>query len=595
MAFFSLPTAKASNIHDSLKDASKAVFIDPIGERTNLWHMYLTNKDVLPDSTIALIFSQIGISHAVQSSYDSALHYFYAAAALVPHNSPPYFRYQNNIAISYRSSGKLKEALAMYYDMLPNVQVIDPDFISYIYSGMASVLRMMNLKNEALEYLLKNIKRLETSESTGELDLNIEYQKLANIYFDLERYDDAIELYLKILPSFVENDRLDVYYISLANLADSYSYNEDYARADSLLRMALDGAIKLGQKSQIALIHQKLSAVFFEQEMYKESLHHAEIGFKQISSFDALFYGNNLTSYLQSLMANEMYDKALTILREHESNVSSIDESVNVAFFNVKANLLKRMGYYEEAFEVMSQVNDANIRIQKNTRDFALFNALEKHKNDLLAQENLVLEKEVEIQYRRQLAFLILLGLLLTIIVYQYVLRIFKKRASEARKKLEREREERAKFELEQLKQRETLNKQVIEQQRNDLLDAAARNISINKQVNEVLDSIDAKKPITTIRKQITDITKEDAYWKTVVKRLQANDSNFFNRLKSTYPELTKGDLELCALIRLGLSYKEIGELLNISHESVYTKKYRLTKKIQIDESVDFHKWIMAF
>lgn len=110
-----------------------------------------------------------------------------------------------------------------------------------------------------------------------------------------------------------------------------------------------------------------------------------------------------------------------------------------------------------------------------------------------------------------------------------------------------------------------------------------------------MLDSIDAKKPITTIRKQITDITKEDAYWKTVVKRIQANDSNFFNRVKSTYPNLTKGDLELCALIRLGLSYKEIGKLLNISHESVYTKKYRLTKKIQIDESVDFHKWIMAF
>lgn len=138
-------------------------------------------------------------------------------------------------------------------------------------------------------------------------------------------------------------------------------------------------------------------------------------------------------------MANGMYEKALDVLRANEAKVGHIDESVNLSFFEVKADLLKQMGYYEEALEVMTQVNDATLRIQRKTRDFAIFNALEKHKNDLLAQENLVLEKEVEIQYRRQLIIFILLGLLLTIIVYQYVLRIVKKRAIDAREKLERE------------------------------------------------------------------------------------------------------------------------------------------------------------
>ncbi|WP_413604871.1 helix-turn-helix transcriptional regulator [Flavobacterium rakeshii] len=43
----------------------------------------------------------------------------------------------------------------------------------------------------------------------------------------------------------------------------------------------------------------------------------------------------------------------------------------------------------------------------------------------------------------------------------------------------------------------------------------------------------------------------------------------------------------------MNLTNKEIASLLQISHESVITKKYRIKKKMNIQEDVDFEKVIM--
>jgi FixJ family two-component response regulator len=56
-------------------------------------------------------------------------------------------------------------------------------------------------------------------------------------------------------------------------------------------------------------------------------------------------------------------------------------------------------------------------------------------------------------------------------------------------------------------------------------------------------------------------------------------DKDFFKKIKSVHPTLTPNDLKLCAYLRLNLSSKEIGPLLNISVKSVEIKRYRLRKK----------------
>ncbi|WP_167606157.1 helix-turn-helix and ligand-binding sensor domain-containing protein [Maribellus sediminis] len=62
----------------------------------------------------------------------------------------------------------------------------------------------------------------------------------------------------------------------------------------------------------------------------------------------------------------------------------------------------------------------------------------------------------------------------------------------------------------------------------------------------------------------------------------------FFQKMKTEYPELTSSDLQLCAYLRMNLSSKEIAPLLGISVRGVENHRYRLRKKLNLehDESL---------
>ena len=73
----------------------------------------------------------------------------------------------------------------------------------------------------------------------------------------------------------------------------------------------------------------------------------------------------------------------------------------------------------------------------------------------------------------------------------------------------------------------------------------------------------------------------------TIMKTDFNNTCNgFFDRLIEKHPKLTNSDLRLCAYIRLNLSTKEIASLMNVSSSSVEMAKYRLRKKLELDESI---------
>jgi len=69
----------------------------------------------------------------------------------------------------------------------------------------------------------------------------------------------------------------------------------------------------------------------------------------------------------------------------------------------------------------------------------------------------------------------------------------------------------------------------------------------------------------------------------------------FYNKLITTYPELTTGQLQFCAMLKLNFTTKEIANYSNISVRSVETRKNRLRKQLEIPSEVDLNKWMMDF
>lgn len=59
---------------------------------------------------------------------------------------------------------------------------------------------------------------------------------------------------------------------------------------------------------------------------------------------------------------------------------------------------------------------------------------------------------------------------------------------------------------------------------------------------------------------------------------------SFYENLQAMHPDLSRYELRMCALIKLNLSNKEIATILNIEPKSVRMAKYRLKKKMKLED-----------
>jgi DNA-binding CsgD family transcriptional regulator/tetratricopeptide (TPR) repeat protein len=69
-------------------------------------------------------------------------------------------------------------------------------------------------------------------------------------------------------------------------------------------------------------------------------------------------------------------------------------------------------------------------------------------------------------------------------------------------------------------------------------------------------------------------------------------NSQFLRRLHEKYPELTQNEKELCLLIKLKLSSKEIAAMKSITSESVNVLRSRLRKKMNLDVRDDLYEML---
>ncbi|MDO4781929.1 MAG: triple tyrosine motif-containing protein [Capnocytophaga felis] len=90
------------------------------------------------------------------------------------------------------------------------------------------------------------------------------------------------------------------------------------------------------------------------------------------------------------------------------------------------------------------------------------------------------------------------------------------------------------------------------------------------------------------------NISKEDE-WQIFQENFDMIHKNFFRNLKSEFPHLTSSDLRLCVLIRLNYSTKEIAAMQGISIRGIETARYRLRKKLNLNENDTLTDFLISF
>lgn len=138
-----------------------------------------------------------------------------------------------------------------------------------------------------------------------------------------------------------------------------------------------------------------------------------------------------------------------------------------------------------------------------------------------------------------------------------------------------------------------------------------ADNRNISRYVLELDQKVsvlsDVKQRIESLFVRVDDPTREELISIVNAIKVSAMDKKLWDDFKfyfeqinpkflllllEKHPHLTQKDLKYCCYIKMNMSNDDIRNLLGINQESVRTHKYRLKKKLSLDEESDLQKYI---
>jgi len=97
---------------------------------------------------------------------------------------------------------------------------------------------------------------------------------------------------------------------------------------------------------------------------------------------------------------------------------------------------------------------------------------------------------------------------------------------------------------------------------------------------------------ILSIDREIESLGIEDTNWTDFKETFESIDPTFYEKLAKINPKLTPLDLKNCAYIKLNLDNYEVSKILNIELKSLQMTRYRLKKKLKVQENVQLREFI---
>jgi|GEM_PF-3500480 len=305
----------------------------------------------------------------------------------------------------------------------------------------------------------------------------------------------------------------------------------------------------------------------------------------------AIYYGKAFQAFLakEYNSAIAFADSAITIGKEHGKLYS-----YRALAQYTQANSLARLGRYKEAYESALRLAELKDSVYDYRVSQKVITLEEKYKNKLKQetiekQEVTLLAKEKELtiltqeeKLKNTYIILLLIGLLLIGVISFAVIN-----RQRLKTKNERIRIKLAEEELENVKLKEEKLSNDLEVKQIELasytLSLVRKTELINKLKEQVgqLETEDNK--VNEVKKVLRSSQLADVEWEEFKLRFENVNPGFYKKLRTNYPQLSKSDFRLAALLKLNLTNREIASLSGVNIRSVDQHKYRLKRKMNLD------------
>ena len=491
---------------------------------------------------------------------------------------------------------KNSKATCLSYILLARIDLLTPDYakaLEYVDTATAlnSNLKIPELEAyigyiNALKYLMLNNKKEAINEATRVLSI---YEQIRDSTGMSSLYKFTGLLYLQSGgPGDLEKSRL--YYAKaleiLQRQGDFLRVGSIYANISEIFLKSrqFDSANRYIEK---AIWYDKLNNNFIWLAADYMGMGEIKSGCGQYDSADyyfllagkyfthpndkALYYiarGNIAKQRKQYSLAREFFNQGYQLARENK-NYNAQLKAADAIIANAELTGDDKTAYtYMKEY---SRLKDT-LSAAENMPAISLLEIQRAH--HLKTKQMQVEQEKIAIASQRKSLYLLFLGIFLfmTILVFLvviYYLRLRQRAISLEKTVLDNTIE---------LKNKEMTMTLMSMLKKNEML-AGIRQKLLDIRNEEIHD--DARESLHRIAQEIEEISDTEI-WEEFELRFKQVHSDFYKNLIVKYPDLTAGDMRLCALLRLNLSTKEIAQLTGQGANAIEVGRSRLRKKLGI-------------
>lgn len=446
--------------------------------------------------------------------------------------------------------------------------------------------------------------------------LGVVYMNLANIYDDLYAFrndsiakNTAMNYAFKAREIYLTRDnRVELSKIN-NNIGTMYSLRSKYDSAIHFLNKALEVRVILKDSIKLSSTLNNIGLVHKRKKEYPEALsyfYQAETLSKSVNDHNGLVMtginiGNILTDQKKYSEAFVAYQSSLTHAKAINSNkwISGIYGQI--------FGLEYKRGNYEEAMEYQELYYREREKIIENSKGLEIKSIESKHALNTKQIELERITSELELTKAKEKNQLIirnsLIAGILLIGIFGFILFRNQKQKSEREKQYQIAKRGLTQLELENSKLKEQELEKELEYKNKELTSYTMNFI----QKNQILEDLkamttnvinvnkndDISKQLRRIKQVIVQNQSQEKDWEDFRLFFESVHKNFFTNLKENHPELTSSDLKLSALIRLNMNLKEAANVFGVEPTSIKTARYRLKKKLNLDQQDDLQGFLM--
>jgi len=374
-----------------------------------------------------------------------------------------------------------------------------------------------------------------------------------------EAYNLSIQLkHFKSLPTvinnyaalLIENGEIKKAEKLFKSLLDSNNLDTDNSlKATLLLNWGSLQKIR-GNTKKATEWYQK--AIDFSKSKNLPVLPNSYIGLGQIYLFENK-PSKALLEFHKSLSLNLIYSERKMIYKSVSDAHLKLKNQDSAAFYWEKLSHLTEEKYKEK---MQNAIAEAQKNVTNYKKDFEI--QLLTKDNKILAQKNRA--------NKFTILSLVLVGLLALSIIYWY-----KKQQKLKNKQFVKEMK---------LKKQALVSYALKITQKNQLL----YNLKENLSKIELKETNDLKVLQKEVTATITHSVHNDKDWEQFEVYFNDIYQGFYERLKQQFPDLTDNDLRICTLVKLRFTLKEISNLLFSSVETIKSTRYRIRKKLNLQQ-----------